>query len=212
MPEDSYPITNSGRIEDQFRTANWLTGVMVTLLRQYFGSDDRISLDKGRFKWNRDATQSGAQIDLVDNLKYDEAGLAPKMLVDIENRNFPRDVLRDGADYQKEEGNMLFTNRQESAFTIECWGQFKLEALAIADEIFYFLQAYRHEIASKYGFGTLRIANIVKPVKYKIFKQYWIARIVVEFQTEERWGVSQESLRMSSFSLKLNAAEPPPLP
>lgn len=209
MPEDLYPIKDPNRIKDQFRDANWLTAVMVTVLRQYFGTDERISLDSGRFKWDPTIDQAGLQIDVVDNLKYAEGQKFPKALVDIENRTFPRDVISDGMEYKPESGTREFVNRTQSSFSIECWGAFKLEAHAIADEIYYFLQAFRHVIAKKYGFTTLRVSQILKPAKYKAFHDYWIARVIVEFETTEQWGVTQESLRLSAFNVILNADEPP---
>lgn len=205
MPEDIYPINNGDRICDQFRNTNWHAGVMISVLRQYFGSDERISLDKGRFLWNPDITSSGIQIDVVDNLKYAEGNKHPKILVDIEDQTFNHDVLGDLGDYTGQTGTREFMNQNASAYSIECWGLFKLEAASIADEVRYFLQAYRHEISQKYQFKFLRVTKMLKPVKYKIFKEYWICRLIVALQTEERWGVTQESLRASQFFLDLNA-------
>ena len=217
-PEDLYPIATTDRIMNQLRGANWLTGVMVTILRQYFGSDDRIMLEKGQFKWVASQTdpdvsaniaQSGVQIDVVDNLKHDEGNKFPKMLVDLETREFPRDAVGDLGNYDNIGGTVEFTNRVQGVFGIECWAPFKLEAHSMADEIYYFLQAFRKQIMDKYCFATLRIRQIVKPAKYKVFKDYWIARVIIEFETEERWGTTQEALRVSSFGLHLNNSEPP---
>lgn len=203
MAEDTYPLEDGCRIHNQFWTTNWKAGVMVSVLRQYFGQPDRITIEKATLLWDADITKSKVQIDTVDNLKFDETGKRPAILVDFETQQFPRDVIGDRQDYQQDGVWQMF-NRNTGAFLLECWGLKKLESYSIADEIRYFLQAYRHQIAETYGFNTLRIAQVMKAVKYRQFDDYWVSRAVVEYEQNEHWGVGIESLKVSHFSMALN--------
>lgn len=208
MAESTYPLQEPQRIAEQFWTTTWKAGVMVSLLRQYFGQDDRITLDKARFLWTADRTQSEVQIDTVDNLKFDETGKKPAMLVDFEAQQFPKDVLGDHEGYQVDGTQMMF-NRNVGSFLIECWALKKLESYSMADEIRYFLQGYRHPIAKTYRFNTLRVSQVAKAVKYRQFDDYWISRVVVEYEQSEEWGVGIESLKVSRFALALNEVSLP---
>jgi len=202
---DTYPVTEPHRICQQFRTTSWTAGVMVEILRQYFGSEDRITMERASLLWNPDAAVSKVQIDVVDNLKFAEGDKFPKMLVDIESQEFPHDVLQDLDGYKPETGTIEYTVRNQSAYSIECWGLKKLEASAMGDEVRYFLQTYRHVIAKRYNFNILRPKTFMKPMKYKKFDDYWIGRLIVPFEVHDGWGVTQESLALSGFSLSLNA-------
>lgn len=205
MAEDTYPIPDDEcRIHQQFQTANWKAGVMVSILRQYFGGTDRITLEKAQLLWSENATESKVQIDVVDNLKFAETGKRPAMLVDFDVQNFPHDVLGDMQDYTGTSGTIEMFNRSIGAFVVECWALKKLEAYSIADEIRYFLQAYRTPIAAAYGFNLLRVAKIEKAVKYHQFDDYWVSRVVIQYEQNEHWGVGQESLKVSNFGLILN--------
>lgn len=207
---ETYPLSRGGRACSQFRDTNWLAGAMMSILRQYFGTTDRISLEKGRFLWkpvteqDPAAAQGQIQIDVVDNLKFAEGQKYPRILVDVENQEFPHDVIQDQNGYQSD-GTINYFNQNQSAYAIECWGLKKLEASCIADEVRYFLQAYRHVIADKYQFAFLRVKTLMKPVKYKQFDDYWIARLIVPFAMHEHWGITQESLEVSEFALALRA-------
>ncbi len=205
MAEDVYPVNNGDRICDQLHTTNWHVGVMMTVLRQYFGSEDRISLEKARLLWKPNEAESDVQIDVVDNLKYAAGNKHPKILVDIEDQTLVPDVLGDLGDYSGGTGAREMMNRNTSAYSIECWGLTKLEAASIADEVRYFLQAFRQEISAKYHFQYLRVSKMIKPVKYKIFKEYWVCRLIVDLQTEERWAVGTESLKASQFFIDVTA-------
>jgi len=204
LQQDTYPLMDSNRIHDQFHTSNWMVGTMVTLFRQYFGSPERLSLEKARLLWSPDPATTQVQIDCVDNLQFDAAAKYPKILVDIEDQNFPRDVIGDVENYEPETGTVNFFNRRTGAFSIECWGFKKLEASSIADEILYFLQAYRAPISQKYEFRTLRVQQIIKPVRYRQFDQYWIGRLIVAFEMDERWGTGVEALKATRFATQFN--------
>lgn len=212
MAEDTYPLQDGCRTHDQFWTTTWKASVLVGILRQYFGQDDRITLEKAKLIWDEDRTKSMVQIDTVDNLKFEESGKKPAILVDFEAQQFPRDVIGDMQDYTGTEGRMEMMNRNVGAMLIECWALKKMESYSIADEIRYFLQAYRHPIAKAYGFNTLRVAQVAKAVKYRQFDDYWITRAVIEFEQIEQWGVGIESLKVSKFGLALNEIAPPRLP
>lgn len=208
MPEDAYPLQRGSRVDSQFRTTNWLSGTMLELLRQYFGNDERITLEKGTLLWKPDITESKLQIDTVDNVKFDETNKFPKMLVDVDTQEFPEDVIQDMAGYQPD-GTINYYNRNQSVFLIECWDLKKLAVAAMADEVRYFLQAYRHVICARYGFIKLRVKTFMKPVKYEKYDDYWVGRVAVTFEIAEEWGTTKESLEATHFSLALNVSARP---
>lgn len=205
MAEDTYPAPdNPCRLHEQFWTTNWKAGAMVSILRQYFGSPERITLEKAQLLWDEDIAKTQVQIDVVDNLKFAETGKRPAMLVDFETQQFPQDVIGDVHDYSGGTGTVEMFNRNVGAFLLECWAIKKLEAYSIADEIRYFLQAYRAPIADAYGFNMLRVTQVAKAVKYRQFDDYWVARVIVSYEQNEHWGVGIESLKVSNFGVQLN--------
>jgi hypothetical protein len=207
MNQNLYPSGNGTcRIQDQLKTANWLCGMMVSILRQYFGSEDRITLEKTSLLWNPDITQSKVQIDALDNAKFGEGAKFPKMLVDLETQSFPKDVLGDLDNFDALSGQRNFSVRTTSAFAIECWSLTKLESWSICDEVRFFLTTYRHEIARHYCLRHLRPIQALKPVKSKMYDDYWVARLIVEFEFDEAWGVLNEQLQVSEFAIKLKEA------
>lgn len=203
MNEEIYPLRDGGRAGSQLRTTNWIAGAFLSMLRQYFGSTERISLEKGRLLWDPDAQVSEVQIDVVDNLRYDEANKHPKILVDIEDQEFTPETLGDVDHYIPESGTVQYLNTSSSFVSVHCWGFQKLEAQSIADEVRYFLQTYRHPLAQHYQLSKLRVTRQIKPVRYNSYKDYWIARVMVQIQNQEGWGVSHEQLKVSAISLGL---------
>jgi hypothetical protein len=206
MIQNIYP-TGAGtcRIGDQFRTANWLTGSMVSILRQYFGSEDRITMEKARLLWSPAIEESQVHIDAVDNIKFQEGVKFPKILVDQEDQSFPKNVVGDLDNVEPEPGQSNYTVQTTSAFSIECWGLKKLESWAICDEVRFFITTYRQVIANAYCFNSIRPIKAMKPVKSKLYDDYWICRLIVEYDLEETWGVSREDLAVSGFSLSVTA-------
>ncbi len=192
-------------MEDQLRTSTWLVEMMVALLKQYFGSPDRITFEKSDFTWNPSQPEAQLYISNIDNLDYKNMGQRPQLLVDLETQAFPEEVTGDLLSFQSIKGMNDYLVRSISSWSIECWGLKKLEAMSLADEVRYFLTTYRHPIAKKYCFDKIRVTNQLKPVKYKDFDNYWIARVIVGFELQEQWSLAQESLKMTGFSMKLNS-------
>jgi len=207
MNSNVYPTSDgSCRAGHQLKTTNWLCGMMVGVLRQYFGSEDRMTLEKSTLRWSPDITASEVQIDMVDNVKFDEGAKFPKLLVDMENQTFLKDVLGDLDNYDGQTGQRNYNVRSSSAFTIEAWCLSKIEAWSAIDEVRFFLTTFRHEIAKQHCLDYLRPVQANKPVKSKLYDDYWIGRLIVEFNFEERWGVLSEQLAVSDFVLKLGAS------
>lgn len=178
---------------------------MVSLLQQYFGSGERITFEKSRFLWNPDDPTSQLYINNIDNVDFKNMGQRPSLLVDLENHSFPKEVIGDREYYDPKEGAVSYNIRDKSAWSIECWGLKKLESMSLADEVRFFISTFRHEIAKIYKFDQIRVSQQLKPVKYQDFAQYWIARVIVEFELQENWFTTMESLKCSGFGLKLNA-------
>lgn len=160
-------------------------------------------MEKARLLWNPSIEESQIQIDIVDNIQFHEGVKYPKILVDLENQGFPRDVLGDLDNYEIEPGQTNYTVKTASAYSIECWGLKKLEAWAICDEVRYFLTTYRKEIAQAYCFNFIRPIQSLKPVKLKMYDDYWVVRLIAEFEMSDTWGVSREALAASNFTLTL---------
>jgi hypothetical protein len=203
--EETYPQPCCDmRGTDQFHDSMWLISTMVSLLQQHFGSDDRMTLGLSTFKWSRDANVTKIVIDNVDNTDFGTGDIQPRILVDLENQGFPRDTIGDRNDYLAELGQENFTIRIESAFSIETWSNKKLEAWALADEVRLFIQTYRTFIAHQHCFNFLRPSQIIKPVKSKMYEDYWIARTIIAFDLSDSWGVRREDLKAGPIDLTLN--------
>lgn len=179
---------------------------MVSVLRQYFGSEDRMSLQRSSLKWDRDPNVSKVFIDAEDNQDFRDGDTGPRLLVDLENQGFPRDSIGDRNDYDPLSGQENFTMRMESAYLIEAWSNKKLEAWTMADEVRIFIHTYRMVIAHQYGFNFLRPSQVVKPVKSRVYEDYWISRIIVSFDISDNWGAMQEQLKAGPITLDLQAS------
>lgn len=200
---DIYPIKASGKMEDQLRTSLWLVEFMVSVMQQYFGNPERIALEEGSFLWNPSQAENKIYINNVDNLDYAAMGLRPAALVDLETHTFPEEVKGDLHSFDPRTGMVSYLVRDQSAFSIECWAQKKLESMTLGDEVRLFLTTYRHLIAKKYCFDKLRVKQQMKPVRYPQFKDHWITRVIVEYELQDNWSVVAEQLKVSGFGLNL---------
>jgi len=205
MNNELYPLKDSlDRLNSQVQDSAWLVGVMVTILRQYFGTTDRLTFGKANLLWQDDVAKSQVQIDVVDNLIYDESSKYPKILVDLETSQFPQDALGDVASVEGRTGKVHYTNRRVCQYAIECWAPRKMESRAIADEVFFFIQSFRQILMKQYGFISLRAMQTIKPAKYPQYDDYWIARVVINFEKNLNWSVAQEALKISNFTININ--------
>ncbi len=205
MSEDRYPLHSPDRLSHQFRTSTWAAGVMVSILQQYFKQDDRIVLEKATLLWQSDITTTQVQIDVADNIKFVQGQKYPKISVDVGDQDFPEDVKGDFNGYQAN-GQVNYWNMMKSDFLIECYGLKKLECRTIADEVRYFLQGFRHPIMQTYGLEKLRVQKSSRPIKVPLQDDYWKSALLVEFQAQEVWGTTQESLRLSAARLNLKTS------
>lgn len=191
------------RTADQFRDSTWLIATMVSVLRQHFGGSDRMSLETSKYTWSPHTEETKLVIDNTDNLNFGEGEVFPKLIVGLEDQNFPRDYIADFDNYDMASAERNYTVRTDSAFTIESWALHNLEALALCDEVRIFLQTFRREISCTYNFHSLRPLQQNKPVKSKVHTDYWIARLVVSFEVTATWGVQVEQLKASAINLNL---------
>lgn len=206
MAEDLYPLTCCGDLRgtDQFRDSLWLFATMVGVLRQHFGADERMTLGRSTFKWSPVANDSKLVVDTADNLDFKEGEKFPRLLVDLETQGFQKDFVGDLAGFNIDDGGEIFSTRMESAYSIEVWTTTKIETWALADEVRIFFQTFRRQIACKYGFQFLRPAQVIKPVKSKIYTDYWVSRVIIAYELSDSWGISQESLKASIIQLNLS--------
>ena len=196
--------TAPSRVADQFRDSTWLITTMLSVLRQHFGNADRMALQTSTYLWSPDVAATKLVIDNTDNLSFGEGEIFPKLIVGLEDQNFPRDFIADFDNYNMGSAERNYTVRTDSAFTVEAWALHNLEALALCDEVRVFLQTFRREISCTYGFHSLRPLQQNKPVKSKLYTDYWIARLVVSFEVTATWGVQVEQLKATALNLNCN--------
>lgn len=202
--ENWYPNPSGmERVPHQFKTSIWLHGAMVSILRQYFGSADRMTLEKGSLLWDPDVTKSKVVIDTADNLKFQEGDKFPKFSVELENQTFPKDVIGDMVNYNGLTGDVEYNIRVESAFLVQVWAHNRLECWNMMDELRVFLSSFCWNISACYGFQKFRPIQVNKPVKSQLHDDYWIGRVIIEFSVDESWAIGKESLEASAFNVKM---------
>lgn len=189
------------RSDLQLKTPIYLLGVGISLLKQHFGNQDRIVLEKSSFIYSDDPLASQIYINYQDNLDYEVIGKRPAIISSIGEMTYPRDGLGDVMNYDGETGRFDIMDRCESSWQFTCISDKALECLSIATEIKYFYQTYRKYIAQTYGFDMLRTKMISKYQKQTEYKDYYGISVIVEFSCQDNFSVGAESLKVSGIQL-----------
>jgi hypothetical protein len=192
------------------RTPTTLAGSMVDVLRTYFGSTHRSTMEKASFLWNERKEVSFLSIEDEFNWNWDDVGSKPALIVALDDLivgDGSRTIGRNGlSSYLPDSGGSRMSSRESGGFTIQCVARHKLESWSLAWEVKTFLQNYAYEIGRTYRFGSLNVAGIRKPAQVSHGGvDYMAAAVGVAFHLTSSFSVEREGLPATHMSLNVEA-------
>lgn len=198
-----YPIDQGTEAPCQLKTPVYMLGLGVALLRQYFGTEDRLALEKSKYLWAEDQEVSQVYISHQDNLDYQTIGKRPAIIVSLEGMDFTQRVISDRFAVT-DEGDAQFMDYSKTGWTFTCISDKALDSLGLAGEIKYFIQTYRQFLRSTYALQTIRVMSLGKYSKQKDFKDLYGTTVSVMVETNDSFEVDLEALKVSAIKLQLS--------
>lgn len=198
-----YPLDSCNNSCDQLKTPVYMLGLGSALLRQYFGMEDRIALEKSKYLWTEDQETSQIYIGYQSNLDYQVIGKRPAIIVSIGDIEYPRDVIGDHMDEVLETGGTHILDHFKGSWLFTCLSDKPLDALGLAGEIKYFFQTYRRYMAPAYSLEKIRVMSIGQYKAQKEFKDTFGCAVNVMFEVQDNFEVTQESLKVGAIQLRL---------
>ena len=185
------------------RTPVWLIGCVVSMLRQYFGSPDRIALERGTFLWDEGPQNSKVYISDDLNWDFENVGSRPALIVELANMNSIEEVPTIGrsglTNYDPTEGTYNFSTIEQGVLLVRAIATQKLECWALTWEAKLFLQSYADALRDTYGFKTFRVGGVDAPVPLPEAKEYKVATIQIPFSMIDSWAIKRENLKVQSI-------------
>jgi hypothetical protein len=189
------------------RTPVFMTGVMVALMKQYFGSSERIAIEKNTFLWNEDEGLNKVYIDDEFNWSLSKVGLRPAIIVALKDYSNLQDIPSVGRSgmigYDSKTGSAVYGSIDTCGYDIQCIAKQKLECWSLAWEVKTLLQSYAYEIRKTYRFDHFRVEGIGKPTRLTQQEDHMVATVGVSYRIVETWGIQAEKLPLQSISLNI---------
>lgn len=189
------------------KTPIYLTGVMVSVMRQYFGSSERISIETATFLWDRDQSKSEIYISDEFNWDLENVGVRPALIVGLGSFSALEAIPTLGRSglvgYNSETGRFSFGGVGRGSFEIQCVAKQKLECWSLAWEVKMMLQSYATVIQDIYGLRGLDVAGVSKPQKIQEADGYMSAAVTVNFNMVDAWSLRMENLRVQSIDTRV---------
>lgn len=195
-----YPISSETSAPCQLKTPIYMLGLGVALIRQHFGNDDRVALEKSKYLWQDDQEVSQVYIGHQDNLDYTTIAKRPAIIVSLDAQVFPREVIADRFNVT-EDGESQFIDYATGGWLFTCLSDKPLDSLGLAGEIKYFFQTYRQFIRPAYALQSIRVMAMGRYQQQKDFKNMYGTVVSVAFEVQDNFEVDQESLKVGAIKL-----------
>lgn len=199
----SYPLAEFNESPDQMKTPVYMLGLGVALLKQFFGTEDRIALEKSQYLWKENQEQSQIYIGHQDNLDYQVIGKRPAIIALLNDTTYPQEVIGDNLAVFEATGARAFLDHAVSSWTFLCFSDKAIEALGLAGEVKYFFQTYRQFLAPAYSVQKIRVVQLGRYEKQKDYKDMYACPVTVAFDVFDNFEVQPEALRISAINLQL---------
>lgn len=199
----------------QLRTPVWLIGCMVSMLKQYFGSDERIALERGTFRWSDKVADSQIYISDDFNWDFENVGQRPAIIVEIAGMDSLKDIPTIGrsglSGYDPGNDSYIFSSIDNGSMALRVIAGHKLECWALAWEAKMFLHSYADAIRDTYRFKTFGVSKVDPPRPMSEYKEYKFSTVHVPFSMIDAWAIKRENLKVQSIDPTFTAGDGAPL-
>lgn len=185
------------------RTPAWLIGCAVSMMKQYFGSQERICLEKGTFFWSKDREKSQVYIDDDFNWNFQNVGKRPAIIVELGGFDSVEEIPTLGRSglisHNPETGDFNFAAIEKGNLLFRCIARQKLECWALAWEVKMFLQSYADPIRETYGFKKFSVSGVDAPQKLEEYQEYKVSTVKLPFSMIDAWAITRENLKVQTI-------------
>jgi hypothetical protein len=194
----------SSEIKHFIKTPIYVISCIVASLRQYFGTEKRISTEFSKYFWQEDQAISDIYIAEEFNHGREVVGKRPSAIVSFSEIGFNKDAMGDFMG-QSESGNEVRKlSRVSGAIRIRCISENALSSVELATEIRYFIDTFRDQIQCAHKLDLLRCRSISGPARIEEYKEYWTTELICDISYQENWSVMMESLRIKSVDISMS--------
>jgi hypothetical protein len=190
-------------MSDEFvKTPIHLVSSLVGVLRQYFGTENRITMDSSKYMWREDLKKSDLWIAEEFNPSVEIVGKRPSILVGYLSGQIEKSVIADMMAYipNGEVRNFELTRAQ---VPFKCISTTAIASVELATELRYFMSVFREQIQKDYCIDYLRPSQFTGPQRVEEYKEYWTSQVICDIVYQENWGVVIEHLRVKSINIDL---------
>lgn len=205
-PRLVYPLSQGSEAVCQLKTPLYMLGLGVSLVKQHFGTDERIALEKSKYLWKEDQSLSNLYVSYQDNTDYAVIGKRPAVIVSLGDTTFPRKVIGDRFAVDQIYGGAQFLDYSSASWDFVCIADKALDSLSLAGEVRYFFQTYCKYIVPVYGINDIRVEAIGRYQKQPDYKDLYGIVVKVGFDIQDNFEVDQEALKISAIKLNLTEA------
>ena len=205
-PRLVYPLSQGSEAVCQLKTPLYMLGLGVSLVKQHFGTEERIALEKSKYLWKEDQSLSNLYVSYQDNTDYAVIGKRPAVIVSLGDTTFPRKVIGDRFAVDQIYGGAQFLDYSSASWDFVCIADKALDSLSLAGEVRYFFQTYCKYIVPVYGINDIRVEAIGRYQKQPDYKDLYGIVVKVGFDIQDNFEVDQEALKISAIKLNLTEA------
>jgi len=178
---------------------------IVGVLRQYFGTEDRIAIDSSKYIWRADSKKTNVYISEEFNDLRNAVGIRPMILVGFPQSTFSKDVIGDFLEYMPDGGEVRNIGRTIGQIRLRCISDKALASMELATEVKYFINVFRHQIQCAHRIDQLRPNSMQGPARIEEYKEYWTTDCVCDILYQENWSIAIETLKIKSIGIQLNS-------
>ena len=198
----SYPLQRPPACLE-IKTPLWQLDCAVGLLKQHFGTPDRLVLEQSQFLWQGDDNASGLFVGLRDGLNFQTIEKRAAVIVGLSEQTYPKEVIGNLAAVDRYTGNQQLHDVTVGGWEFTCLSKLPREATALATEIKYLLAAFRKPLADTYGFTLLRPEKLGVAQKVKETDVFYTCTLSSSYRIEDNFVLAQLGLPLSALRLDL---------
>jgi hypothetical protein len=179
-----------------------LISSFVGVLRQYFGTENRITMEASKYLWKESLKDSDVWISHEFNDSPEVLGKRPAILVSFPQASFQKNVLADMMNFSPN-GEVRNMETTQGNIRLRCISSSAMSSVELATEVKYFVSVFRNQIQQDYCLDYLRPSGLIGPNRIEEYKEYWTSDVICDIIYQENWGIVIEHLRVKSINVDL---------